>query len=171
MALLRRRHTAGLFKHVKFFGFAEAAARNLVEEIWASLPAAAKKYDSRRGSFRNWLYKSHAWAEIKRAKGAENRYHNALEVCRLQNFEAFVSPPPHPVDYPLRAALEAALRRLRPRERQLIKFLYFWVPPLQKAEVAERLNLEVPEVKRLEKVALRQLRFLVPKDFSDYFRG
>lgn len=143
----------------ELYGFAVNAlgdrgqAEELVQEVFTRVWRKAETYDSNRASFRTWLYGIARNAIIDQKRRASVR--PALSQHEPNHDEQ------GSVDQSLEGALlrwqvNAALERLTPDHRQVIRMAHFQGLTLR--EIAERTGLPLGTVKSRTSYALRGLR-------------
>jgi len=66
--------------------------------------------------------------------------------------------PEQPVDHTVRRAVESTLTRLKPREREILRFTYF--EDLSKEEISDRLGIVPERVRLVKSRALKSFREL-----------
>ena len=143
----------------ELYGFAVSAlgdrghAEEIVQEVFTRVWRRAETYDSNRASFRTWLYGIARNAIIDHKRRASVRpavtAHEVDEDARGE------------VDHSLENSLlrwqvNAALERLTPEHRQVIRLAHFQGLTLR--EIAERTGLPLGTVKSRTSYALRGLR-------------
>jgi RNA polymerase sigma-70 factor (ECF subfamily) len=143
----------------ELYGFAVSAlgdrgqAEDLVQEVFTRVWRKAETYDAGRASFRTWLYGIARNAIIDQKRRAAVR--PALPAHEVDTDEQ------GGVDASLEHALlrwqvAAALERLTPEHRQVIRLAHFQGLTLR--EIAERTGLPLGTVKSRTSYALRGLR-------------
>src|SRR3954466_6707878 len=167
-AMLKSLQTAGTDEPMRalyrtygpeLYGFAVSAlgdrgqAEELVQEVFTRVWRKADSYDERRASFRTWLYGIARNAIIDQKRRAAVR-------------PALAGPERDPHDPGgldkslgqalLRWQVSAALERLTPEHRQVIRLAHFQGLTLR--EIAERAGLPLGTVKSRASYALRGLR-------------
>jgi RNA polymerase sigma-70 factor (ECF subfamily) len=143
----------------ELFGFAlnalgeRGAAEELVQEVFTRAWRHAGSYDPGRGSVRTWLYQIARHAIIDTRRRASVRPPLALhEQTEGERGEAGPTIEQAMLGWQVVAALE----RLSPEHRQVIRLAHF--QGLSMREIAERCELPVGTVKSRTWYALRSLR-------------
>lgn len=146
----------------ELYGFAVTAlgdrglAEELVQEVFTRVWRKADSYDPRRASFRTWLYGIARNAIIDQKRRAAVR--PALSAHEVDADEQ------GGMDRSLEQALlrwqvSAALERLTPEHRQVIRLAHFQGLTLR--EIAERTGIPLGTVKSRTSYALRHLRLIL----------
>ena len=122
------------------------AAEEIVQEVFTRAWRHADRYDPARGSVRTWLY------QIAR--------HAVIDLRRRQSARPSLAPgePLFETAAP-GGQVAAALERLTPEHRQMIRLAHF--QGLSVREIAERCELPVGTVKSRTWYALRSLRLVL----------
>jgi RNA polymerase sigma-70 factor, ECF subfamily len=132
------------------------AAEEVVQEVFTRAWRNADRYDASRGSVRTWLYQiaRHAIIDMRRRASARP----ALASGEPQAFESGAGG-----DSIEQAMLgwqvAAALERLTPEHRQMIRLAHF--QGLSVREIADRCELPIGTVKSRTWYALRSLRLVL----------
>jgi RNA polymerase sigma-70 factor, ECF subfamily len=143
----------------ELYGFAVNAlgdrgqAEELVQEVFTRVWRKADTYDASRASFRTWLYgiARNAIIDLKRRAAVRP----ALSAYDPEQDEQ--GSPDHSLETALlRWQVSAALERLTPEHRQVIRLAHFQGLTLR--EIAERTGLPLGTVKSRTSYALRGLR-------------
>ena len=127
-----------------------------MQEVFTRAWRHADRYDPARGSVRTWLYQiaRHAIIDVRRRASARPSLAPAASRC---------STPPPARDSIEQAMLgwqvAAALERLTPEHRQMIRLAHF--QGMSVREIAERCELPVGTVKSRTWYALRSLRLVL----------
>jgi RNA polymerase sigma-70 factor, ECF subfamily len=143
----------------ELFGFAVSAlgdrgqAEELVQEVFTRVWRKAETYDASRASFRTWLYGIARNAIIDQKRRAAVR--PALSSHEVDQDE-HGSLDQSLENALLRWQVSAALERLTPEHRQVIRLAHFQGLTLR--EIAERTGLPLGTVKSRTSYALRGLR-------------
>jgi RNA polymerase sigma-70 factor, ECF subfamily len=142
----------------ELYGFALNAlgdrgiAEEVVQEVFTRAWRHASTYDARRGSVRTWLYQIARHAIIDARRRASVRPSLALHAQSDTEGEAAPTIEQAMLGWQVVAALE----RLSPEHRQVIRLAHF--QGLSMREIAERTELPVGTVKSRTWYALRSLR-------------
>jgi len=146
----------------ELFGFAlhalgeRGAAEELVQEVFTRAWRHAGSYDPGRGSVRTWLYQIARHAIIDARRRASVR--PALPLHAPGEAEAGEAGPT--IEQAMLGwQVVAALERLTPEHRQVIRLAHF--QGLTMREIAERCELPVGTVKSRTWYALRSLRLVL----------
>jgi len=146
----------------ELFGFAlnalgeRGAAEELVQEVFTRAWRHAGSYDPGRGSVRTWLYQIARHAIIDARRRASVRPALALHASgEGETGEAGPTIEQAMLGWQVVAALE----RLTPEHRQVIRLAHF--QGLSMREIAERCELPVGTVKSRTWYALRSLRLVL----------
>jgi RNA polymerase sigma-70 factor, ECF subfamily len=142
----------------ELYGFAlnslgdRGLAEELVQEVFTRIWRHADSYDPDRASFRTWLYgiARNAIIDVKRKQSVRPQLSSREPDDQEASF-----------DEPLEAALlrwqvQAALERLTPEHRQVIRLAHFQGLTLR--EIADRTGIPLGTVKSRTSYALRALR-------------
>ena len=131
------------------------AAEEIVQEVFTRAWRHADRYDPARGSVRTWLYQIARHAIIDQRRRASARPALAPDEP--------LADSPAEADSIERAMLgwqvAAALERLTPEHRQMIRMAHF--QGLSVRQIAERCELPVGTVKSRTWYALRSLRLVL----------
>ncbi len=132
------------------------AAEEIVQEVFTRAWRHAERYDPDRGSVRTWLYQiaRHAIIDMRRRASARP----ALASGEQPLLEA-ASTRDSIEQAMLGWQVAAALERLTPEHRQMIRLAHF--QGLAVREIAEKCNLPVGTVKSRTWYALRSLRLVL----------
>ena len=143
----------------ELYGFAVSAvghrgrAEELVQEVFTRVWRKADSFDPERASFRTWLYSIARNAVIDSRRRASVRpalaSHETADDEHVATDEALERAL-------LRWQVSAALERLTPEHRQVIRLAHFQGLTLR--EIAERTGLPLGTVKSRTSYALRALR-------------
>jgi RNA polymerase sigma-70 factor (ECF subfamily) len=130
------------------------AAEEIVQEVFTRAWRHADRYDPARGSVRTWLYQIARHAIIDTRRRASARPSIApgeplLETAGRDSIEQAM----------LGWQVAAALERLTPEHRQMIRLAHF--QGMSVREIAERCELPVGTVKSRTWYALRSLRLVL----------
>ena len=146
----------------ELYGFAVSAlgdrgqAEELVQEVFTRVWRKADSFDPARASFRTWLYGIARNAIIDQKRRASVR--PALATHEVDTDE--LGGPDASLEHALlRWQVSAALERLTPEHRQVIRLAHF--QGLSMREIAERCDLPVGTVKSRTWYALRSLRLVL----------
>jgi RNA polymerase sigma-70 factor (ECF subfamily) len=145
----------------ELYGFAlnalgeRGAAEELVQEVFTRAWRHAGSYDPGRGSVRTWLYQIARHAIIDARRRASVRPALALHPSGEEAGEAGPTIEQAMLGWQVVAALE----RLSPEHRQVIRLAHF--QGLSMREIAERCELPVGTVKSRTWYALRSLRLVL----------
>ena len=146
----------------ELYGFAvnalgeRGAAEEVVQEVFTRAWRHAGTYDARRGSVRTWLYQIARHAIIDARRRASVR--PALALHPPGESDARDSGPT--IEQAMLGwQVVAALERLTPEHRQVIRLAHF--QGLSMREIAERTDLPVGTVKSRTWYALRSLRLVL----------
>jgi RNA polymerase sigma-70 factor, ECF subfamily len=145
----------------ELFGFALGAlgerelAEEVVQDVFARAWRSAGDYDPRRASVRTWLY------AITRNRIVDARRRAAVRPGLAREAEEH---PPAELDHQLEQAvlrwqIAAALARLSPEHREVIRLAHFGGLTLR--EIAERRGIPLGTVKSRTSYALRSLRLIL----------
>ena len=143
----------------ELYGFAVSAlgdrghAEELVQEVFTRVWRKADSFDPERASFRTWLYGIARNAVIDSRRRASVR--PALAPHETGD-DDHVAPDDGLESALLRWQVSAALERLTPEHRQVIRLAHFQGLTLR--EIAERTGLPLGTVKSRTSYALRGLR-------------
>jgi RNA polymerase sigma-70 factor (ECF subfamily) len=132
------------------------AAEEIVQEVFTRAWRHAERYDPARGSVRTWLYQitRHAIIDMRRRASARPALAPDGEPL-LEGATAGDSIEQAMLGWQVAAALE----RLTPEHRQMIRLAHF--QGLSVREIAERCELPVGTVKSRTWYALRSLRLVL----------
>jgi RNA polymerase sigma-70 factor (ECF subfamily) len=131
------------------------AAEEIVQEVFTRAWRHAERYDSARGSVRTWLYQiaRHAIIDMRRRASARPALASGeplLEITSTRDsFEQAM----------LGWQVAAALERLTPEHRQMIRLAHF--QGLSVREIADKCGLPIGTVKSRTWYALRSLRLVL----------
>jgi RNA polymerase sigma-70 factor, ECF subfamily len=145
----------------ELYGFAlnalgeRGAAEEVVQEVFTRAWRHAATYDARRGSVRTWLYQIARHAIIDMRRRASARPALAAGEPLFESTAAGDSIEQAMLGWQVAAALE----RLTPEHRQMIRLAHF--QGLSVREIAERCELPVGTVKSRTWYALRSLRLVL----------
>jgi RNA polymerase sigma-70 factor, ECF subfamily len=146
----------------ELYGFAlnalgeRGAAEEVVQEVFTRAWRHAATYDARRGSVRTWLYQIARHAIIDMRRRASVRPSLALHAP--SDADAGEGGPT--IEQAMLGwQVVAALERLTPEHRQVIRLAHF--QGLSMREIAERCELPVGTVKSRTWYALRSLRLVL----------
>jgi RNA polymerase sigma-70 factor (ECF subfamily) len=145
----------------ELYGFALNAlsdrelAEEVVQDVFARAWRHARAYDSRRGSVRTWLY------AITRNRIVDARRRAAVRPALAQK-EA--GDAPGELDSELEQAvlrwqMAAALTRLSPEHREVVRLAHYGGLSLR--EISERKRIPLGTVKSRSSYALRSLRLIL----------
>jgi RNA polymerase sigma-70 factor (ECF subfamily) len=145
----------------ELYGFAlnalgeRGAAEEVVQEVFTRAWRRAGTYDAARGSVRTWLYQitRHAIIDARRRASARPA------LARQDAAEPEGPGGPTIEQAMLGWQVAAALERLSPEHRQVIRLAHF--QGLTMREIAERCSLPVGTVKSRTWYALRSLRLVL----------
>ena len=143
----------------ELYGFAVSAlgdrgqAEELVQEVFTRVWRKAETYDANRASFRTWLYGIARNAIIDMKRRASVRPALAAHEVNTDEQGAADKSLENAL---LRWQVSAALERLTPEHRQVIRLAHFQGLTLR--EIAERTGLPLGTVKSRTSYALRGLR-------------
>ena len=131
------------------------AAEEIVQEVFTRAWRHAERYDPARGSVRTWLYQiaRHAIIDLRRRASARPTLAGGEPL-----FET-AAPGDSIEQAMLGWQVAAALERLTPEHRQMIRLAHF--QGLSVREIAERCELPVGTVKSRTWYALRSLRLVL----------
>jgi len=133
-------------------------AEDAVQEAFLGVWRGAERFDARRASARAWLLLQVRARSIDRVRHEQRRATVAVEPDALES-----SPAPDDAWRQLeREHLEAVLRKLADRDRELLELAYF--EGYTQAEIARRLGMPLGTVKRRTFDALRTLRAHLEED-------
>jgi RNA polymerase sigma-70 factor (ECF subfamily) len=146
----------------ELFGFAlnalgeRGVAEDIVQEVFTRAWRHAGSYDPGRGSVRTWLYQIARHAIIDARRRASVR--PALALHEPTDDEAGAAPPT--IEQAMLGwQVAAALERLTPDHRQMIRLAHFQGMTMR--EIAERCDLPLGTVKSRTWYALRSLRLVL----------
>jgi RNA polymerase sigma-70 factor (ECF subfamily) len=146
----------------ELYGFAlnalgeRGAAEEVVQEVFTRAWRHAATYDARRGSVRTWLYQIARHAIIDARRRASVR--PSLPLRAPSDADAGEGGPT--IEQAMLGwQVIAALERLSPEHRQVIRLAHF--QGLSMREIAERTGLPVGTVKSRTWYALRSLRLVL----------
>jgi RNA polymerase sigma-70 factor (ECF subfamily) len=153
----------------ELYGFAVSAlgdrgqAEDLVQEVFTRVWRKAETYDASRASFRTWLYGIARNAIIDLKRRAAVRPALTTHEVDQDDFGA--------VDQSIETALlrwqvSAALERLTPEHRQVIRLAHFQGLTLR--EISERTGIPLGTVKSRTSYALRGLRLALEEMGVDH---
>ena len=131
------------------------AAEEIVQEVFTRAWRHAERYDPARGSVRTWLYQIARHAIIDMRRRASARPSLAGGEPLFETAAAGDSIEQAMLGWQVAAALE----RLTPEHRQMIRLAHF--QGLSVREIAERCELPVGTVKSRTWYALRSLRLVL----------
>jgi RNA polymerase sigma-70 factor (ECF subfamily) len=145
----------------ELFGFACNAladrqlAEEVVQDVFARAWSHAGDYDARRASVRTWLYAiaRHRIVDVRRRAGARPALADRDEPSEAAQRD---DPFEHAV---LRWQVAAALARLQPEHRELIRLAHW--SGLTLREIAELKGIPLGTVKSRTSYALRNLRLVL----------
>ena len=146
----------------ELYGFAlnalgeRGAAEEVVQEVFTRAWRHAATYDAKRGSVRTWLYQIARHAIIDTRRRASVRPSLPLHAPT----DADMGEGGPTIEQAMLGwQVVAALERLSPEHRQVIRFAHF--QGLSMREIAERTGLPVGTVKSRTWYALRSLRLVL----------
>jgi RNA polymerase sigma-70 factor, ECF subfamily len=130
------------------------AAEEVVQDVFTSVWRHAQTYDQQRGSFRTWMYRIAHNAVIDRRRRASVR-------PGLRTHADNPAPEPVALDTSIEQAalrwhLAAALARLTPQHREVVRLAHY--EGMTMREIAEAKNLPIGTIKSRAWYALRSLR-------------
>jgi RNA polymerase sigma-70 factor (ECF subfamily) len=131
------------------------AAEEVVQEVFTRAWRNADRYDPERGSVRTWLYQIARHAIIDMRRRASARPALANGDAQMDHGTAGDSIEQAMLGWQVAAALE----RLTPEHRQMIRLAHF--QGLSVREIAERCQLPIGTVKSRTWYALRSLRLVL----------
>jgi RNA polymerase sigma-70 factor, ECF subfamily len=133
------------------------AAEEIVQEVFTRAWRHAERYDPGRGSVRTWLYQiaRHAIIDMRRRASARP----ALAASGEQSLLEATSSRDSIEQAMLGWQVAAALERLTPEHRQMIRLAHF--QGMSVREIAEKCELPVGTVKSRTWYALRSLRLVL----------
>jgi RNA polymerase sigma-70 factor, ECF subfamily len=131
------------------------AAEEIVQEVFTRAWRHAERYDPARGSVRTWLYQIARHAIIDARRRAAVRPGLALHEPVAEE----ESHGPSIEQAMLGWQVAAALERLTPEHRQMVRLAHF--QGLTMREIAERTHLPLGTVKSRTWYALRSLRLVL----------
>jgi len=131
------------------------AAEEVVQEVFTRAWRNADRYDPERGSVRTWLYQIARHAIIDMRRRASARPALANGDAQMDHGTAGDSIEQAMLGWQVAAALE----RLTPEHRQMIRLAHF--QGLSVREIAERCQLPLGTVKSRTWYALRSLRLVL----------
>ena len=139
----------------------QADAEDVTIEVYTQIYQQASHYDASRGTPLAWLLM------LTRSRALDRRRHNASHQQREALLEMAASTPstaPTPEEWSaqrdIQRAVQNALARLSPEQRQVIEIAYY--EGLSRREIAEKLGQPLGTVKtriRTAKMALRDLLY------------
>ena len=143
----------------ELYGFAVSAlgdrghAEELVQEVFTRVWRHAESFDPGRASFRTWLYgiARNAIIDLKRRQAARPAF-----AAHATDEDERAAPEDSFEEALLRWQVGAALERLTPEHRQVIRLAHFQGLTLR--EIAERTGIPLGTVKSRTSYALRGLR-------------
>jgi RNA polymerase sigma-70 factor (ECF subfamily) len=143
----------------------EAAAQDVVQDVFVDLWCHPQRYDPELGSFRTYLtlcgrHRAHdvLRSELRRA-GREERHLQLLPVPRE------VSAAEHLADAETASAVRDAVRRLPPDQRAVVELAYFG--GLSYRDVARRIGIPEGTAKSRVRLALARLETLLDRSLVD----
>src|SRR3954468_3163325 len=145
----------------ELYGFAlnalgdRGSAEEIVQEVFTRAWRHAERYDSSRGSVRTWLYQiaRHAIIDMRRRASARPALASGEPLLETS------SPRDSIEQAMLGWQVAAALERLTPEHRQMIRLAHF--QGMSVREIAEKCELPVGTVKSRTWYALRSLRLVL----------
>jgi RNA polymerase sigma-70 factor (ECF subfamily) len=130
------------------------AAEDVVQEVFTRAWRSADRYDPARGSVRTWLYQiaRHAIIDMRRRASARPALTSGDVYAETGDGDSIEQAM-------LGWQVAAALERLTPEHRQMIRLAHF--QGLSVREIAERCELPIGTVKSRTWYALRSLRLVL----------
>jgi RNA polymerase sigma-70 factor (ECF subfamily) len=146
----------------ELYGFAVSAlgdrglAEELVQEVFTRVWRHGERFDPSRSSFRTWMYgiARHAIIDMRRRAAVRPRLADGEPTEAEQASDEAVDEPIERAM--LRWQVAAALDRLTPDHRQVVRLAYFQGLTLR--EIADATGLPIGTVKSRTSYALRNLR-------------
>jgi RNA polymerase sigma-70 factor, ECF subfamily len=131
------------------------AAEEIVQEVFTRAWRHADRYDPERGSVRTWLYQiaRHAIIDMRRRASARPALASGEPLLEATSTRDSIEQAM------LGWQVAAALERLTPEHRQMIRLAHF--QGMSVREIADRCDLPVGTVKSRTWYALRSLRLVL----------
>jgi RNA polymerase sigma-70 factor (ECF subfamily) len=154
MSVLYDRYSAALFGVIKKVVTDEAAAEDLLQEVFLKIWRAGTQYNADKGRLFTWMMQVARNAAIDHIRS--KRHRESIQTDELDVHTVVNEQVSTPVDH---IGLKEVVATLKPEQQEVLDLLYFG--GLTQEQAAEELGIPLGTVKTRARTAVQQLRKLL----------